>query len=53
MDTPKFTVRPPVYPKDRRRLAVLEARLRHEILSVDDRLELKDRVVKLRRRLEP
>ena len=52
MDKPKSSApRAPVDPKDQRRLAVLEDRLRHEILSVDERLELKDRVVKLRRRL--
>ena len=37
--------------KDRRTLAVLEDRARNEDLGPDERLELKDRVVKLRRRL--
>ena len=36
-----------------RRLAALEDRARNEDLGPDERLELKDRVAKLRRRLEP
>ena len=43
--------RAPVDPKDQRTLAVLEDRLRHEDLGPDERLELQDRVAKLRRRL--
>ncbi len=43
--------RAPVDPKDLKRLAALEDRLRHENLQADERCELADHVVRLRRRL--
>jgi hypothetical protein len=47
VDAPKSTVESP----DARKLRALEERYRHELLSEDERLELYDRIVKLRRKL--
>jgi hypothetical protein len=45
------TIRTPTEKVARERLAALEERLRHELLEDDERQELRDRVLRLRRRL--
>ncbi len=47
MDAPKSTVESP----DERRLRALEEKYRHELLGEDERLELRETIVRLRRRL--
>jgi len=47
VDAPKSTVESP----DERRLRALEEKYRHELLGEDERLELRETIVRLRRRL--
>jgi hypothetical protein len=50
MDTPKSSAsRAPLDPKTR--LERLEEKYRHELLPEDERLELRERIVRLRRKL--
>jgi hypothetical protein len=46
----KSTAQPP-HPSTAEKLAKLEERLRHELLDHEERQELRDRVLRLRRRL--
>ncbi len=47
MDAPKSTVESP----DERKLRTLEDKYRHELMGEDERLELRETIVRLRRRL--
>jgi len=42
----------PAHPSTAEKLAKLEERYRHELMD-DERLELRDRILRLRRRLRP
>jgi len=41
----------PAHPPTAEELAKLEERFRHELMDADERLELRERIVRLRRRL--
>ncbi len=47
MDAPKSTVESP----DARKLRALEEKYRHELMGEDERLELRETIVRLRRKL--
>ena len=52
MDDLRITHRPRTTKDPRTRLAKLEAAYAHELMSIEERLELRERLVRLRRRCE-
>lgn len=42
----------PAHPSTEEELRVLEDQLRHELMDEEERLELRDRILRIRRRLE-
>jgi hypothetical protein len=51
VDTPSIRTPSAEVPADKERLTELEERYRHELMDADERLELRERTLRLRREL--